>query len=258
MTNTPGSTAPKTLVILGATSGIAHAYLRIVAAKHPERRFILIARNVDALDVVRRDISGRSQGDVTAIAAKIAAPGEIPSIMAQIVDAAGSIDECLIAYGALGEQLSLQNDLPALQALLTTNFVSVSLWLEALTAQFNKQAFGHAMVIGSVAGDRGRKSNYLYGATKAGLECLCEGMAHRFASEKDIHVTCIKPGLVDTAMTAHLRPSGALWSTPERVANDIYHAVQRKRVRIYTPWFWRMILLAVRALPVSLFHKTRL
>ncbi len=251
-------TTRKTLVVLGATSGIAHAYLRLVASKHPERRIILVGRNMDRLDIVRQDIAARGNGDVTAIAAEIANPREIASIMSRIIDAAGNVDECLLAYGALGEQSALQRDQTALEALLTTNFVSASVWLETLATQFETQSFGHAVVIGSVAGDRGRQSNYIYGATKAGLERLCEGMAHRFASAKDIHVTCIKPGLVDTAMTAHLQPSGPLWATPERVAAGIYRAVQRKRVRIYAPGFWRLIVLIVRALPVPIFHKTRL
>lgn len=250
--------ATKTLVVLGATSGIAHAYLRLIATKHPERRIILVARDMDRLDLVRQDIAARRQGDVTAIAAEIGKPSAITSIMSQIVDAVETIDECLLAYGALGEQTALQKDPATLEALLNTNFVSACLWLEALAAQFESQASGHAVVIGSVAGDRGRQSNYMYGATKAGLERLCEGMAHRFASARDIHVTCIKPGLVDTAMTAHLQPSGLLWAKPERVASDIYRAVRRKRVRIYTPGFWRLILLIVRTLPVPIFHKTRL
>lgn len=252
------NTTPKTLLVLGATSGIAQAYLRYVASKHPDHSYILVGRNAEKLDIVRKDISGRSLGNVRAITAEIGIPEAIASTMAKIVEAGGVIDECLIAYGALGEQQVLQRDLVATEALFTTNFVSAGLWLEAIAALFEKQNSGHVVAIASVAGDRGRQSNYLYGATKAGLERICEGMAHRFSSAKDIHVTCIKPGLVDTPMTEQLSPSGPLWSNPETVARDIYRAIQRKRTRIYTPWFWRAILLVVRALPVPMFHRTGL
>lgn len=252
------NTSPKTLLVLGATSGIAQAYLRHVASKHRDHKYILVGRNAEKLDIVQKDIAGRSLGNVLAITAEIGVPKAIVPTMAKIIEAGGVIDECLVAYGALGEQQVLQADLTAANALFTTNFVSAGLWLEAIAALFEKQNSGHVVAIASVAGDRGRQSNYLYGATKAGLERICEGMAHRFSNAKNIHVTCIKPGLVDTPMTEQLSPSGPLWAKPETVARDIYRAVKRKRTRIYTPWFWRPILMIVRALPVSLFHRTRL
>jgi NAD(P)-dependent dehydrogenase (short-subunit alcohol dehydrogenase family) len=113
-------------------------------------------------------------------------------------------------------------------------------------------------VIGSVAGDRGRQSNYLYGATKGGLERICEGMAHRFAAKKAINVTLVKPGFIDTPMTAHLPKGGPLWASPEKIADVMTRAVKARRVRVYAPWFWRYILLIVRTLPVPIMHKTRM
>ncbi|MEL7111152.1 MAG: SDR family NAD(P)-dependent oxidoreductase [Pseudomonadota bacterium] len=252
------ATKQKTLLILGATSAVAHAYTRSVAANKTHDHFILVARSADKLKSVEEDIAARSGVKVTAIAAEIGDPSAVSNIMTDILEKADTIHEYLLAYGVLGEQGDLQQDIPQLQSLLDTNFVSAALWMESLATQFEKQSHGHAIIIGSVAGDRGRQSNYLYGATKAGLERISEGMAHRFAGQKDIHVTLVKPGFIDTPMTAHIEKSGPLWATPEQVAQSMKGAVAKKRVRIYTPWFWRFILLIVRAVPIPIFHKTKM
>lgn len=251
-------TTQKTLLILGATSGVAHAYARSVAADKSHSHFILVARNGDKLKLVEEDIAARSGAKVTAITAELGDPTSVTGTMAKILEQVETIDEYLLAYGALGDQSELQSDVPKLQNLLNTNFVSAALWMETLATRFVEQSHGHAIIIGSVAGDRGRQSNYLYGATKAGLERISEGMAHRFASEKDIHVTLVKPGFIDTPMTAHIEKSGPLWATPEQVAERMKQAVAKKRVRIYTPWFWRFILMIVRSLPIPIFHKTKM
>jgi len=248
----------KTLLILGATSAVAHAYARSVASDKTHNHFILVARNGDKLKRVEEDIAARSDARVTAIKADLGTPSAVETTMAAIKDSAASIDQYLLAYGALGEQTELQADSKKLEELLETNFVSAALWMEALATQFEKQSKGHAIIIGSVAGDRGRQSNYLYGATKAGLERISEGMAHRFAGAKNTHVTLIKPGFIDTPMTAHIEKSGPLWAKPEQVAESIKRAVAKKRVRIYTPWVWRFILMIVRALPIPIFHKTKM
>lgn len=252
------SNSEKTLVVLGATSSVAHAYLRLVAAEGAFSRFILVARNAGKLQTVSDDIKARSGGDVHALDADLGDPKGVEGALARILDVAPSIDECLLAYGALGEQETLQADMDELRSLLDTNFVSAAVWMESMAKQFETQGHGHLVVIGSVAGDRGRQSNYIYGSTKAGLERISEGMAHRLAANKDISVTLVKPGFIDTPMTAHIEKSGPLWAKPEQVAAQIRKAVRKKRVRIYTPWFWRFILLIVRALPIPIFHKTKM
>lgn len=252
------ATSQKTLLVLGATSGVAHAYARSVAADKSHAHFILVARNGDKLKLVEEDIAARTGAKVTAITAEIGTPSAVMDTMATISSHADTIDEYLLAYGALGDQLELQKDIPQLETLLDTNFVSAALWMETLAAKFEQQTHGHAIIIGSVAGDRGRQSNYLYGATKAGLERISEGMSHRFAGQKNVHVTLVKPGFIDSPMTAHIEKSGPLWAKPEQVAQSIKRAVAKKRVRIYTPWFWRFILLIVRTLPIPIFHKTKM
>jgi NAD(P)-dependent dehydrogenase (short-subunit alcohol dehydrogenase family) len=113
------------------------------------------------------------------------------------------------------------------------------------------------VVIGSVAGDRGRASNYVYGATKAGLGALVEGIAHRLA-RSGARAVLIKPGFVDTPMTAAIANKGVLWAKPEAVARTIVAAAERGPPVVYTPWFWRGIMLIVRNTPSFVFHKTNL
>ena len=248
----------KTLLVLGATSAVAHAYLRLLATKPVFDQFVLVGRDKTKLDHVGQDIAARSTKSVKLVLADLGRPDQVSATMSSILGETDTIDECLLAYGLLGDQETLQVNPTTIQNLLETNFVSATLWLEALATQFSAQKRGHAVVIGSVAGDRGRQSNYLYGATKSGLEHVSEGLSHRFAKAKGIHFTLIKPGFIDTPMTAQFDKSGPLWAPPERIARAIERAVKRKRVRVYAPWFWRYILLIVRALPVPIFHRTKL
>jgi short-subunit dehydrogenase len=248
----------KTLVVLGASSAVAHAYLRLVSTQPNYAQILLLGRNQEKLERVRQDIEARSTARVNVILADLGRPDQVPATLEKIKGEIDRIDECLIAYGMLGDQQTLQVNPTTIQNLLETNFVSVTLWLEALATEFETQKRGHVVVIGSVAGDRGRKSNYLYGATKSGLERVSEGLSHRFARESDIHFTCIKPGFIESPMTAHLEPSGPLCASPEQIARTMRRAVKAKRVRVYAPWMWRYILLVVRALPVPIFHRTKI
>lgn len=248
----------KSLVVLGASSAVAHAYLRLVCTEPEYSQIVLVGRNQDKLERVRQDIDARSTAPVNLVLADLGRPDQVHATLSEIKKDVDRIDECLIAYGILGDQETLQVNPTTIQNLLETNFVSAALWLEALATEFEAQKRGHAVVMGSVAGDRGRRSNYLYGATKSGLERVSEGLAHRFASERDIHFTCIKPGFIDTPMTAHFEPSGPHWASPEQIARIMRRAVKAKRVRVYAPWMWRYILLIVRALPVPIFHRMKI
>ena len=249
----------KTLLVLGATSGLAQAYLRLVSAEGAFGTYVLVARNGETLSTVRDDIAARSGAKVITITADLSDPDKILPVMEDVAKQhAGNIDEGFLAYGVLGDQKDFQDNASHLKDMLDTNFVSAVLWMETLAKVFETQGHGQLVVIGSVAGDRGRQSNYLYGATKAGLERVSEGMSHRFAANKDIAVTLVKPGFMDTPMTDHIAKGGPLWATADAVAKIIRKAVVNKRARIYAPWFWRWILLIIRAVPMPIFHKTKL
>ena len=138
------------------------------------------------------------------------------------------LDVVLLAYGLLGEQRELERDLKGAAALIDTNFRSAALWSLAVANRLEAAKHGTLVVIGSVAGDRGRQSNYLYGATKAGLGVLVQGIAHRLAPS-GARAVLVKPGFVDTAMTAHIEKKGALWSSPEKLAVLIRKAAEKRQ-----------------------------
>jgi decaprenylphospho-beta-D-erythro-pentofuranosid-2-ulose 2-reductase len=127
--------------------------------------------------------------------------------------------------------------------------------LNALAERFQAQGRGTIAAITSVAGDRGRRSNYIYGAAKGGLQRVLEGLRHRLSSA-GVAVVDIRPGFVATRMTEHLEREGPLWASPDRVAADIVAAIAARRAVCYTPHFWRLIMLIVRAMPRFIFHRT--
>ncbi len=163
----------------------------------------------------------------------------------------------IIAYGILGDQEAAQADVERLEQGLRTNFLSAAVWSELVAGALAKAGRGTLVAIASVAGDRGRRSNYAYGAAKAGLSVFLEGLAHRFAGTA-VTVIAIKPGFVDTPMTAHLPKGGPLWATPDKVAEDIESAIRRRRTVVYTPWFWWGVMAIIRNLPRPIFDRMKI
>jgi short-subunit dehydrogenase len=118
------------------------------------------------------------------------------------------------------------------------------------------QGHGAIAVIGSVAGDRGRASNYVYGTAKAGLAAFTQGLRQRL-SKSNVQVLLIKPGFVDTPMTQEFK-KGFLWASPDQVAKDICRAVEKRKNVLYTPWFWALIMLIIQHIPESIFKRLKL
>jgi decaprenylphospho-beta-D-erythro-pentofuranosid-2-ulose 2-reductase len=248
----------KTVLILGATSAVAIAFARQACAAGSVR-VVLVGRDAARLEEVLADMKARgADASSFSMAAELGNPDAVAGLCETLVQRAERFDDVLLAYGVLGDQAAQQSSAEEIRSLMDVNFVSAVIWCEQIAAIFERQGHGRLGVIGSVAGDRGRQSNYLYGATKAGLERVCEGMAHRFAASKNISVTLVKPGFIDTPMTAHIEKGGPLWATPDQVAAVTLKAMQARRVRVYAPWFWRWILLIVRSLPVPVMHKTKM
>jgi decaprenylphospho-beta-D-erythro-pentofuranosid-2-ulose 2-reductase len=241
------------VVIFGATSAIAQATARLFAAQGD--RLFLVARSPDRLDAVAADLRIRGALQVDTAIADLADLDAHPALIARAWAAMDGIEAALIAHGTLGDQAESQRDPAAMLRELTTNFLSPASLLQALA---DTMAHGTIAVIGSVAGDRGRQSNYAYGAAKGGLRVFTQGVRHRLAS-KGVDVVLVQPGFVDTPMTAGVAKGGPLWVKPERVAKDIYRAMDRGRPAIlYTPWFWRWIMLIIRLVPDAIFRKTKL
>jgi decaprenylphospho-beta-D-erythro-pentofuranosid-2-ulose 2-reductase len=246
--------ASKRVAILGATSGIAEASARIWAARGA--RIALVGRNAEKLAAVVSDLKTRGAASADAIVADCAEI-DASATMRLIVDTLGGIDIVLLAYAVQGDQQACERDPEAAAEVLRTDFTSAAAWCLAAASILEAQRSGALVVIGSVAGDRGRASNYVYGAAKAGLAALVEGIAHRLA-RSGARAILIKPGFVDTPMTATIANKGLLWAKPEAIARTIVAAAERGPPVVYAPWFWRGIMLVVRNTPSLIFHRTNL
>jgi hypothetical protein len=242
----------KRVLILGATSAIAErwARLRAEAGDH----LLLVARSSEQLVPIAADLKARGAGSVETLSSELASMDDQAARFTAMVELLGGLDVVLLAYGDLGDQDRAQTDAEFLRDQLIVNFASAAVWCELAAAELERRGSGVLAVISSVAGDRGRRIGYAYGAAKGGLSRFAEGLAHRFAGTA-VRVLCVRPGPVDTPMTAHMEKGGALWTTPERVARDIERAIETRSVLIYTPWFWRYIMLIIRHLPRVIFDK---
>lgn len=243
---------PRRVLALVATSAIAEATLRLLAEGGTS--FFLVGRNAQKLEAVRDDLLTRGAAAAELYVADLDDTAAHPALLEKAVAALGGIDLALLAHGVLGDQAAAQRDYAAADTILRTNFLSAVSLVGWLANYFEAQNVGTLAVISSVAGDRGRKSNYIYGASKGGLNIVLDGLRHRLHGT-GVQVLTIKPGFVATPMTAHLPPS-PLFAQPARVAQDIVRGIRKRRSVVYTPPFWSLIMLAVRNCPAILFHRT--
>jgi short-subunit dehydrogenase len=244
----------KRILVLGATSAIAMAIARRYAARGDA--FVLAARDGPRTESVAQDLRVRGAPSAHAMIADLNDLGSLDRVVEQAKIAMGGIDIALLAYGVLGDPARAKEDPTTLEHLLHVNFVSAAAWCEKLVKVFEAQGHGTLAVIGSVAGDRGRQSNYAYGAAKGGLAIFLDGLRHRLAATP-IRVVTLKPGFVDTPMTAAF-PKGPLWASADKAAASIVAAIDAGKAVAYVPGFWRLIMLVVRSLPRALLHKTTL
>ena len=243
------------IIILGALSAIAEATARRFAENGAA--LVLVARDEARLKELAADLMVRGATAAHIAVCDLAAEPDPGAKMLAWTDQLGGLSAVLIAYGVLGDQAAAEKDLAVTQQQITVNFASAALWAQATATILEQQRSGTLLVIGSVAGDRGRASNYVYGAAKAGLVAFTQGIAHRLAKVGARAVT-IKPGFVDTPMTAGLAKGGPLWASPAQVADVIVKAAEKGGPVAYAPWFWRFIMLIIRAVPAFVFHKTKL
>ncbi len=232
-------------LILGATSAIAQQTCRILARAGGD--FCLVGRNPERLAVVAADLRVRGAASARVIPADLGRTEEQGPLLEQGKGILGHFDIVLVAYGALPDPAGPDWDWRAAEKVIQTNFTSAVSLLLRLAAMMEQQRKGHLVVISSIAGDRGRRSNYLYGSTKAGLSVFLEGLRARLRPS-GVHVLTVKPGLVDTPMTSHLQKNW-LFSSPERVGRGIVRALRRDRRTVYVPGYWRLISWGLRALP---------
>ncbi len=237
------------IVIIGASSAIAEHCARLWA-REPVA-LVLVGRELARVQRVADDLRVRSpQSSVQPVQADFADPAAIAALASRLA-AEGRIDIVLVAHGSLPEQAACQQDLAAAQQALLINGVSPALFAEAFAAAMQGTG-GTIAVIGSVAGDRGRKTNYVYGAAKGLLDRYLQGMQHRFEGSR-LRLVLVKPGPTATPMTAHLPPRGL--APVATVAQCIVDGVAAGRPVIYAPAKWRLIMLVIRHLPRFIFHK---
>lgn len=245
------------IAIIGGTSAIARACARIWC-RNGAASLVLVGRDAVRLEEVAADLrvrSPRAGVEVMALA-DMQDPGGIRDCVSAIA-AGGAIDLALVAHGSLPDQAACQQDLEACRDALAVNAVSPALFAEALVGQMERAGRGTLALIGSVAGDRGRGSNYAYGAAKGLVTRYAQGLQHRLAGSA-VKVVLVKPGPTDTPMTAMLKAGGARLAPVDEVAASIVDAMGRGQAVVYAPGKWKWIMGVIRHLPTFVFNRMRI
>ena len=255
--NTPNPTlnpTPQKILVLGATSGIAEATCRIWAAQG--HSLFLVARNPEKLAAVAADLRVRGASYVDTAVADLDDTDQHPALLAHAINSLTGMDIAYLAHGVLGDQPHAEQDFNTAAHILHTNFmapVSLLTWLANFCVQRHS---GTLAVLSSVAGDRGRKSNYVYGSSKAGLTAFLQGLRNRVDRE-GVTVLTIKPGPVKTAMTAAM-PKSDKFANVDQVAQSIVKAIAAKKDTLYVPFLWQPIMCVIRHIPERIFKKLNL
>jgi decaprenylphospho-beta-D-erythro-pentofuranosid-2-ulose 2-reductase len=243
----------KRIVVIGATSAIAEHCCRLWVQKGPVE-LILVARNVALAERIATDLQARG-GDV-GVSVETMDFLSTPAIAQAVArwTAQGPLDIALIAHGVLSPQQPCQDDIERTREALEVNGLSPVLFAEAFAGAMERAGKGTLALIGSVAGDRGRRANYVYGASKALMDRYAQGLQHRFAGTS-VKVVLIKPGPTDTPMTAQYRSQGRKLASVESVAEGTVDAIERGTPVAYLPRKWQLIMFVVRNLPNFIFNR---
>ena len=242
------------ILIIGANSAIAKATARLYAK--PGNQLYLIGRDEKRLAMLSQDLQARGAAQVDVAILDVSHFDLHLSTIDAVYQTMGSIDIVLIAHGTLPDQQHCQDDHNACIEQININGVGTLSLLTILANRLEQQKKGTLAVITSVAGDRGRQSNYVYGSAKSLVSVFLQGLRNRL-HRRGINVLDIKPGFVDTPMTAAF-PKGPLWASPEKVATDVTRAIDKGKHTVYTPFFWRYIMLIIRNIPEFIFKKLSL
>lgn len=242
------------LVIFGATSAIAEEIAKCYSSRADN--IILLARDVNKLELIASDLKVRGAKTVNSIYFSALDYHSHQEIISKILTMVDKIDVCVIAYGSLPDQAVCQVNVDVAMNEIAVNGTSVLSLLTHLATQFEEQGCGSLVIISSVAGDRGRQSNYVYGAAKGMVSIFLQGLSQRL-SKRGVHVLDVKPGFVDTPMTASFK-KGLLWSKAAKVAQIIVKRIDRRSTLQYVPGFWAIIMLIIKMIPQRIFNKIKL
>lgn len=244
----------KNILIVGATSAIAEATARIFARRGAN--LYLLARNSERLALMCQDLQQRGANNARCAVLDANDVDRHEVVLNEAISTLGGIDIVLIAHGTLSDQAACESDVALTLNEINTNALSSIALLTRLANNLQAQGHGTLAVISSVAGDRGRQSNYIYGCAKAMLNTFLQGLRNRLHAD-GIQVLTIKPGFVNSPMTAEF-DKGLLWAEPETVATGIVKAIDRGKNEVYLPFFWRYIMLLIRHIPERIFVRLSL
>lgn len=249
--------APRRILVLGATSGIAEATIRLWASRG--EHLFLVGRSPEKLAAVAADARVRGAGYIDTAVADLDQTAQHPELLAHAINSLGGLDVAYLAMGLLGDQGRAERSFAEATQILHTNFVAPASLLTWLASYCAQRHAGTLAVLSSVAGERGRKSNYVYGSSKAGLTAFVDGLRNRVDRE-GVRVLTIKPGPVKTAMTEGMKGQSR-FADVNKVAATIVKAIDKGPKGpdvLYVPGIWRVIMTAIRLIPESRFKKMNL
>jgi short-subunit dehydrogenase len=240
------------VLIIGANSDIARALARRYAGDGDD--LYLAGRDVAVLDALASDLHIRSGVDVQCFELDVLATDSHQAFFDSLPSTPSGV---IAAAGYLGDQHEAETDFSEARRIIETNFTGLVSLLDIAAGRLEAKQDGFIIGISSVAGDRGRKSNYIYGASKAALTTYLSGLRNRLY-DSNVHVLTVKPGFVDTRMTQGMNLPPALTAHPDKVAKDIVRAQRKGRSVLYTLGIWRLIMLVIRLVPEAIFKRMSL
>lgn len=244
----------KKILIIGANSSIAVQCARIWAARG--YALYLVARNEERVQLIAADLSVRGAAHVGTHCVDLNNTANHETILDAAESSMNGIDTVLISHGTLSNQKACEQSVKETMTEIQTNALSTISLLTLIANSFEAKQSGEIAIISSVAGDRGRASNYVYGSSKAMISAFTSGLRQRL-HKSNIAVVTIKPGYVDTPMTAMFK-KGLLWSKPEKVAVKIIRAIDLRKNEVYLPAYWWAIMIVIKMIPSTIFKRSRL
>ncbi|MEJ5245414.1 MAG: SDR family oxidoreductase [Bacteroidota bacterium] len=244
----------KKIIVFGGASAIAAEVEKLFAAEGAE--LCLLDTKMTRLEAVRNDILARYKTRVELIEFNALDFNSHKEVFFKAVETLGGVDIVLVTYGTLPNQEKAQHDTDYAIEHFNINATSVISLCSIVANYFEEKHSGTLAVISSVAGDRGRKSNYLYGSAKGAVSLFLQGLRNRLSS-KNVSVITIKPGIVDTPMTAHL-PKNFLFAKVDVVGRIIFEGINAQKDIIYVPGYWRLIMCLIKHIPETIFKRLNL
>jgi len=245
----------ESIVIFGATSSLAQTLIKRICQDY--ENIILIARDQVKLGIVAQDTAARGAGKIHEYICDAVDHDALDNTFSEISGNFNRIDDWYFFHGVLPDQDSAQKSWPETFAIFNVNFLSICHWLTLIAERIEAGKSEDITVVSSVAGLRGRKSNYIYGTSKGALNIFLEGLRNRL-SVFDSNVLTVLPGFIITSMTNGIDRKGILWVSPEKITDDILKAKSKNKDVLYTPWFWRYIMMTICAVPERFFKKMNL